>query len=273
MTRALLRSIHEKWFISKRFYRLHSMLHSIALRGLGLFNYESTRLSGEQFLVRRLLGGRQTAMVIDVGANEGHYAELVKDVCPGATLHAFEPHPVTFQRLAARASSRGFEAHEFACGDTESYADLFDAEGSGSEHASLESKVVTGLHGLAHAAPHRVRVTTLDSFLEARGVSRVALLKIDTEGFELAVLRGAARSLSRSTFDVIQFEFNEMNVVTRVFMRDFAALLDGYRLYRMLPDGLVPVERSPWKAELFGFQNVLAISTARFEELRGTLDV
>ena len=98
-----------------------------------------------------------------------------------------------------------------------------------------------------------------DVIADLHGVGRIDYLKIDTEGNELAVLEGAARLLAESRVGYIHFEFNEMNVVSRVFLRDFRKLLPSHRLYRLLPRGLLPLGERIVATEIFAFQNILAV--------------
>ncbi len=66
--------------------------------------------------------------------------------------------------------------------------------------------------------------------------------------------------IEANTIDVIQFEFNEMNVISRVFMRDFFTLLPNYRIYRLLPDGVIAFQTyDPIFMEVFAFQNIACI--------------
>jgi hypothetical protein len=99
----------------------------------------------------------------------------------------------------------------------------------------------------------------LDLFCKERQISQIDFLKIDTEGHELSVLKGASHLISKKNIKLIQFEFNEMNVVSRAYMRDFLGLLANYQLHRLLPDGLLPLNDCVQDTELFGFQNIVAI--------------
>ena len=95
---------------------------------------------------------------------------------------------------------------------------------------------------------------------EEYDISRINLLKIDTEGNELKVLAGGKKTLSANKIDIIQIEFNEMNVVSRTFMRDFVQLLSSYNMYRLLPKSFLPIKyQRPVKHEIFAFQNIIAI--------------
>ncbi len=108
---------------------------------------------------------------------------------------------------------------------------------------------------------HRVEATTLDAFLDRHGIARVAFLKVDTEGHDLNVLRGAARSLAEGRIGLIQFEFIEANIATRVRMRDFFEALPGHRIHRLCLNGdLLPLEPySPKRCEIYVNQNLVAV--------------
>jgi len=86
------------------------------------------------------------------------------------------------------------------------------------------------------------------------------LLKVDAEGHELAILRGAQRAIRSGVVDIVQFEFNEMNVTSRVFFKDFYEVLPGFSFHHMVVDGLAPMGTyRPRTHELFILQNVVAI--------------
>jgi len=201
-------------------------------------------------------------VAIDVGGNVGRYAELIARNNPEVRLFSLEPHPVTYRALKASAARFGYVAVNSAAGAENGHINLYDhASSDGSEHASILRDVIEGVHGSA-ATYHRVLMTTLDAFIEERGIDRVTLLKVDTEGNEFQVLSGARRAISEGRIELIHFEFNVTNVVSRVFMRDFYQLLIGYRLFRMLPDGVValpPYGLNVADVEVFAFQNILAI--------------
>jgi hypothetical protein len=100
----------------------------------------------------------------------------------------------------------------------------------------------------------------LNGFLSKGRRGQVHLLKVDTEGNELKVLEGARQALSEGRVEVIHFEFNEMNVVSHAFLRDFIDLLKGFRLFRLFPGG--PLELGPYHAvthEIFAYQNLVAV--------------
>lgn len=140
--------------------------------------------------------------VIDVGAHRGETCRALLRQFPGVTVHALEPVAENFAVLqSAFGGAPGVHLHRLALG----------AE-SGSLKIVLQPDSQT--HSLRHAATgaepvgrvEQVTVTTLDDFVAAEGLRRIDLLKIDTEGFELQVIRGGARTLAAGAVDAVLLE-------------------------------------------------------------------
>ena len=258
----IMASLYRALFARPSCYHFNKLLFDLSARGLGLQNYENDRVSGEWFVLRRLLARYPKPVVLDVGANRGNYAEKVLTVIAGAELYAFEPHPETFSALEVVAKRCNFQARNCGMGAQSGTLKLYDrqAGGEGTEHASLYREVIEGIHQV-QAVATEVVVSTVDAFVREQGIERIAMLKIDTEGHEYQVLCGARETLDRGAIDLIQIEFNEMNVVSRVFFRDFYNLLAGqFDIYRLLPGGLLPITKyRPLQCELFTFQNLLFV--------------
>jgi len=63
-----------------------------------------------------------------------------------------------------------------------------------------------------------------------------------------------------NNIDIIQFEFNEMNIISRVFLKDYYELLPQYNFYRISSKYLIPMPIYKTENEIFKFQNILAIN-------------
>ncbi|NJP06334.1 MAG: FkbM family methyltransferase [Chloroflexaceae bacterium] len=254
--------LYRMLFARRRFAALHRALVLLGLKGLGFLNSDSPRFSGEVAFLRNLLriAPAEQLTVLDVGAHVGGYASAVKNLAPHATVYAFEPHPRTFERLQQAATQQGFQAVHAGCGAESGQQQLYDyATGDGSTHASLYREVIEVSHR-QQAVARKVQVLALDDFASTHNLAAVHLLKIDTEGNELQVLHGCQRMLQQAMIDVIQFEFGPMNVISRVFFRDFYALLPGYCFYHMLPNELVTIDLyDSLFCELFVYHNVVAV--------------
>ncbi len=246
-----------RWIFARRFfYRFNVLLHRLSLGGLGFFNYENQTVSGELHFLQTFIKPRRNVIVFDVGANQGDWSRSVLAVDPGARLYAFEPHPKSFRSLQEMDS---IVALNFACGSRSGEFTLYDRKDSdGSKHASLFEEAITANKGW-NPIEHKVQVIRLDDFVEKQKISHVDLLKIDAEGSEFDVLTGAADLIRRGLIEAIQFEFDEMNVYSRVFMNDFFNLLKEYDFFRLLPKCFIPIRRYTPLSEIFAHQNVVAI--------------
>lgn len=223
------------------------------------------RDSGEDWLLRIWLPAQMDDLQLaqpvcfDVGANIGNYSTLLADVLSDARIVSFEPNPSAFGLLEKKVSHLPHVCLEgVGLGESPGNLKMWVPEGASvSSHASLHSVVLTDLHRYDKVTSIEVPILRLDDYCHDHGIERIDFLKIDTEGHELAVLKGAHRLLEAGAIRIIQFEFNEMNVVSRVFLKDFFDLLPQYTFYRLLRSSLVPLSYSP-REEIFRFQNIVA---------------
>lgn len=253
-------TIYLRAFGRPAFAPLHTALLKVALRGLGFQAWWSPRVTGEEWLLSRLAGVTDRPCILDVGANVGAYAELALRKVPRARVLSLEPNPITYDVLAKGAEKLGFETLNVGAGRLSGEAVLYHhAMEPTSPHASLHRDVLGDGDG-AQTRSTTIALRTLDDVAQDAGIEHVHLLKIDTEGSELAALHGARRLIAEQRVDWVQFEFNTMNMAARVYFEDFVAALPGYRFYRLLAAGISPVGQSVWSLpNLFMFQNLLAV--------------
>ncbi len=215
------------------------------------------RTNGELWLQRRIVDLARPSRdihVIDVGANVGRWSAAMLAAAQQAgrldhlDLHAFEPSSYTFGRLAEALGRHPI---------TLSRAALGERPGSSTLHVIAPGAGTNSLHEApgtsAHATTEEVTTTTLDAYAGQAGLDHVTLVKIDTEGHDLAVLRGARRLLAEQRILIAQFEYNRRWIDARSFLRDAFDLLEplGYRLGKLTPSG---VEFYPcWDADLETF--------------------
>ena len=134
-------------FARKFFFGFNKLLYGLSLRGLGILNYENDIVSGEWYFLRKILNGRDNFTVFDVGGNVGNYSIKIMQLEPTSNVYSFEPHPMTFLKLAAAAQQFGFKAFNLGCGDVNFKLKLCDyANNDGSAHASLYKEVIEKIH-------------------------------------------------------------------------------------------------------------------------------
>jgi len=255
-----------RWFVERVLAGIARVggvdLLAFSERRIGVGNYKDSESSGEAHLFRNVLPKLLPAapIVFDVGANVGDYSADIRRAFPTAKIYAFEPNPRTFETLREAAKTASIEPIPVAVGESICTMKLFDyAESSGTQLASLHHGVLTDLHRSHSVSETSVDVITLDQFCSERTIQRIDFLKIDTEGHELAALKGASSLIAADRIGVIQFEFNEMNVVSRSFLLDFYKVLPSHDFYRLDVHRLIPLGPYSSRNEIFRFQNILAV--------------
>jgi len=148
----------------------------------------------------RWLPNHAVTVAFDVGANKGQSATEYLEAFPSAHVYSFEPVPSTFELLTACTKGHA-RAHCFrlAFAATEGTATmLLDSR---STMATLETAP-----GDAGANTVSTPMTTIDAFCSANAIERIDFLKIDTEGYDLEVLKGGARMLREQRIGLVSVE-------------------------------------------------------------------
>jgi FkbM family methyltransferase len=150
------------------------------------------------------LHGQQNLTFIDIGANVGQTAKALALLCPSAAIHSFEPSPSTYDQL--RANCRTLErVRPWNCAVGSSNGNLAFGENT---HPDMSSFLQPGdcCWGTVEKQT-QVSVVTLDTFAHQNAIDTIDLLKSDTQGYEMEVLKGAAALLSGSRIRLVYFEF------------------------------------------------------------------
>jgi FkbM family methyltransferase len=215
-------------------------------------------------VIKRELENVAAPVIFDVGANVGEYSLCVLSNLPAAKIYAFEPSAPTFAALAkvAASSNHSIEALNQGFSDASKIATLYSYTFNGEQASvltSLEFRLATQEGDIVTDTTESIELTTIDDFCEQNKLEIIHFLKIDVEGHELAVLTGAQQMIKAHKLPLIQFEFGPANIYSRTFFYDFWSLLnDSYRIYRIIPNGLVEIERYIEQREVFLTTNYLA---------------
>jgi FkbM family methyltransferase len=198
----------------------------------GNHSYDATR-NGE-FRVLSTLAEYDVRCVFDVGANDGSWVLGAAQLMPRTAFQCFEIVPGTAQTLTERTRPLGDRVTVNGVGLSDAPGTLEvryypgfseGASAAGFEHPEMASEVL------------ECEVTTGDAFCAAQGIEHIDLLKIDTEGLDLQVLKGFDRMLATSAIDVVQFEYGLANIASRALLADFHAFLGdrGFAVGKVWP--------------------------------------
>ena len=153
-------------------------------------------------------------VVIDVGANKGQWAEeVLKDGFQGKVI-SFEPCPEAYAELARKVQRNRPTCLALAMGlgAEDRCAEFFITEGSASSSFRQPVKRTAGLSRSSAVKEKReVEIRCLDGVMKESGVAMERLyLKIDTQGYEREVLRGASETLRRT--DAVEVELSHVEL-------------------------------------------------------------
>ncbi len=135
--------------------------------------------------------------LIDVGANQGQYAEHARAAGFKGHIVSFEPGRTAFERLATvSGADHMWEAYRVALGETPGELVLnISANSVSSSLLTMGERHITSAPASVVVSEERVRVARLDA--ELTDMQGPAMLKVDTQGYELPVLKGSHALLDR----------------------------------------------------------------------------
>jgi FkbM family methyltransferase len=207
------------------------------------------------FLRKQIAAARPPCTVFDVGANCGMWSREVVSVNPQVTLHGFEPDVSAYEVLCDGRWPTTVRFTNTAVG-SERTTQQFHVFGSGNVHNSLYPNA-----DHRTLAKREVAVETLDDYCRDNNIQLIDYLKIDVEGNELAVLRGAARLLREHQIRLVQLEYGDKWVDSRSLLKDLYEQSErfGYHLFKLVPYGkLIPMPpRYDYSIETFRHATII----------------
>jgi FkbM family methyltransferase len=176
--------------------------------------------------------------VIDVGANVGQFAVAAAKQFPGTRIFSFEPVPATVNELRnTLAGVKDVTIYPLALGESEGEI-AFNVNAV--SHASSALHVAPAHLEASPAAQEigqiSVKVSTLDSVFADIPLMAPVLLKLDVQGYEASVLRGAVNSLERIDYAILETSFKPMYEGEVLFF-DMIAIMKSYGFDFLRPVG------------------------------------
>jgi FkbM family methyltransferase len=245
-----------------QFHPLFKGLYRLSLWGMNIGLGGGVEDSGEKYVLSKFaktIDANNVPIIFDVGSNQGQFAcAAYKILGKQVRMHCFEPSRITFNTLEKNLDGySNIQLHNFGLGDSDEEITLY-AEEELSGCASLYDRQH---FGSGMRLKETVRLKSLDDFCAKNGIEHIHYLKLDVEGHELNVLKGAAQMLSSGAIDWIQFEFGGCNIDSRTYFRDFFDFLSlHYHIFLLLRNGLYPIKEYHETLEIFTTTNFIAIS-------------
>jgi FkbM family methyltransferase len=214
--------------------------------------------NGEYEVANRLIPACST--IFDVGANIGNWSRYISSINQQARIHCFEPSLKTFATLHGLTRIENIMLNRTAMGSKRGKAKLYVYESEQALNTLHRRKGITGMDNSVSQQTEIVRVETIDNYCLKKRIEQIDFLKLDVEGHELEVLKGAMGLLRRQRIRWIQFEYGGCNIDSRTFLKDFFQLFSEqkYFLYKIYPTTIQFIANYSQQLETFQYQNWLA---------------
>ena len=199
---------------------------------------------------------------IDIGAHVGDYTNEILRRYPSIHAFLFEPSSVNKPILEKQFSTLpNVSIHSCALSNNDGKQSLY-YDKAGSVLASLTNRRLDHFN-IDMNNNETVDIKRFDTFWKTTNYNEHTIIdyvKIDVEGWELSVLQGFGDLINNMR--VIQFEFGGSNIDTRTFFQDFWYFFKGmnFALYRITPNGILPMREYSEHDEFFSTTNYIAVN-------------
>jgi FkbM family methyltransferase len=209
-------------------------------------NYSPTELR----LLDRLLSPEM--VLADIGANQGEFTLFAAKRLSRGTVLAFEPMPAVYAHLGENIALNHLAnvcAHNVGLADEPGVVEMYTADATDPARQSpfleLPNEGVATMFSEIHhgASVGSAKIEVFDEIFAQSGLQRLDVMKIDVEGAELAVLRGARRTITQyrpHIFMEVNRETTQAAGYSPADLLDFLMEL-GYEVYRI---------KSAWQNDL-----------------------
>ena len=171
-------------------------------------NIDKENLEGEY----RWLKDFNFRTILDIGANEGQFADKIHTLFPSSVIYGFEPIPETFALLQKNFKDvKQLKAINLALGDTTGEVSFNKNEYSASSSLlPLSENHVENFYYAVKTDPIKVKMDTLENVLSKEKIDFPMLIKIDVQGFEDKVIKGGIEVIKKADLVLCEVSFVEL---------------------------------------------------------------
>ena len=242
---------------------INNFIFSLSLNAKGYKNYGSFVKTGEKRFIQKI--NKELLFCLDIGANVGKYTNLLLEETK-AKIISFEPLPKAFEDLISieKKNPKRVRVFNLALGENNKILELNHSDEKSQKATFINDFKELSFYDFKKNKKIKSKVVTLDSFYfdnQDLFNKNIDLIKIDTEGFEFEVLKGAKEIIKRKSPKYIQIEFNWHQLFKKQTMYDFSNLLNGYNLHQILPNGnnLIKVDPKRPETNIFHLSNFVFV--------------
>jgi len=274
-TKEIIQSIFT--YFGLKINRLNNDRNSID--GIFKFIYNEDKKDLKNFLnpIRSKIFKKIT--IIDVGANKGQSIKRFKSIAPNSIIYSYEPINTFFEVLKKNFFSNNIILNNKAVGSKIQKKIINEYPLGQSSFLKLNYQVPSikkRYYKWIKEQPkifkkQETSVTTVDKEFKINNLKKINILKIDTQGFEVQVLKGATICLEHSLIDFIQIEvclggvYNNQSYISAV---DIVLKKYNYLLLCVEPKGHNLLNNSEYQVELLYCNNQMLKKIKKFHSLK-----
>lgn len=148
-------------------------------------------------------------VIFDIGANDGQSIERFKKIFPKSTIHSFEPIKECFQNLKKKyLYKKDIILNNIALGSKEKIEKFYVNTNSYTSSFYKINKRYNYLHNNDQQMQiEKIKVMTLDKYILKKKINKIDIVKIDTQGYELDILKGGIKNLKN------KIKFIELEII------------------------------------------------------------
>lgn len=171
---------------------------------------EKTKEIGENpFADMKSFAKKSTSLLVfDIGAHKGESIELFRKHFPSTIIHSFEPNKDTFIDLKNNVSNlKNIHPWNLGIGSATGEIKFYT-----NTRSDMSSFLPLGKDGWGSESVSTAKTITIDQFCANQNIQEIDILKMDAQGFELEILKGAEQMLENNKIRMIYCEtiFNQM---------------------------------------------------------------
>jgi len=145
-------------------------------------------------------------IIFDVGANEGQSIERFKSIFPKSIIHSFEPIKECYEKIIKIYDKKNIFINNYALGDKDCERFFYINKNTyTSSFFKINNKYKELVNSDRINMSVKKKISTIDGYLALHKIKKIDILKIDTQGYELNILKGAKKSL-KNKIKFIEFE-------------------------------------------------------------------
>ncbi len=259
----IITSFLEFFFARKLLLPLNTILLKLIIRFLGYNNHKDFYSSGEIYFLRKVCK-ENPKICLDIGANVGKYSNYLLENS-SAKIIAFEPMPKTFNQLIKikKIYPNRFYINRIGLGQKKTKKNIY-FDKNNLQWANFNPEVNKINYLKDNKKKIMCSLDTLDNFVKKNKKiinSKIDLIKIDTEGFELEVLKGAEKTIKQLKPKYIQLEYNWHHLFKNTNLYYFSKILKDYNTFKILPFSkkLLKINAEKPEHNYFNYSNIVFI--------------